>query len=391
MTLDRIQSVKKSIYVHRKRVTKLEEDLKGVKSKIKTKDPRPTIIKDNNELTIRKTSVDPNFTSKAVLTDSTWHYVEMYLKRRKYDEALNYWNQSKNFFIATETLDILSKPLTTYYCFLNATKALLTCKSIPFDTKHGVSGKRRDSKRNNLNNEIIFIHPSGVLSGLCNYLGQPVQANINQKREEYSLKDILYNLEFIHRAYTMTYTNQSELFIPVEEPRFVYEKSLKKGWIETKLEPQYSNKGTLSKLKGFEMDPYYENSNGYVIRIKKRFKWNVLRNKPDDMSDAALRSYYKKNRRRFRYIYSANKLWYIKRNDLNNSHLIDRDSLILMFGAMHRLSEMSRYDPNTLDKHLSGKAGWLISEFTTKSIYQFIDMISSEITGDDFRVTGFRT
>lgn len=50
-----------------------------------------------------------------------------------------------------------------------------------------------------------------------------------------------------------------------------------------------------------------------------------------------------------------------------------------MFAAMHRLSEMSRYDPNTLDKHLAGKAGWLLTEFITKSIYQFIDMISSDV------------
>ncbi|WP_243550628.1 YaaC family protein [Priestia megaterium] len=399
MATDRIQSVKRSVEVNRKKVTKLEEDLKDIKSKIKVKAPRPTIIISNNELAIRKTTVEPNFTTKTVLTDSTWHYVEMYFKRKqsdkknkkRYEEALNYWSQSKNFFIATENLDILSKPLTTYYCFLNATKALLTCKSVAFDTKHGVSGKRIDSKSNNLNNEIIFIHPSGVLSGLCNYLKQPVRTSPQNRREEYTLKDILYNLEFIHRAYNMTYTNQPELFIPVEEPRFVHEKSLKKGWIETKLEPQYSNKTTLSKLKGFEIDPYYDNSDGYVIRIKKRFKWNAPRNKPNAISGSALRSYYQNHRNRFRYIYSANKLWYIKRADLDNSHIIDRNSLILMFGAMHRLSEMSRYDPNTLDKHLSGKAGWLISEFITKSIYQFIDMISSEITGDDFRVTGFRT
>lgn len=58
---------------------------------------------------------------------------------------------------------------------------------------------------------------------------------------------------------------------------------------------------------------------------------------------------------------------------------------------MHCLSEMSRYDPNRLAKHLEKSCGWLLTEFINKSIYQFIDMISSEISGDDFRVTGFRT
>lgn len=78
-------------------------------------------------------------------------------KYKKY-EALNYWTQAKNFFIATETLDLLSKPLTLYYCFLNATKTLLTYKNVKFDTKHGVSGKRVNSNVNILN-EMISTHP----------------------------------------------------------------------------------------------------------------------------------------------------------------------------------------------------------------------------------------
>lgn len=399
MAIDPIHSVKKSLGVNRKRVEKLENELKDVKLKIKAKDPRMHLKSGNNEILMRKAIIKPNFKSKTVLTDSTWHYVEMLFKSKQSDkkykkkcaEALTYWSQAKNFFIATENLDILSKPLTTYYCFLNATKALLTYKDIPFDTMHGVSGESINSHINILN-EMVYIHPRGVLAGLCDYLGEHVKTTAQQQKEEYILKNILYNLEFIHRAYTMTYTNQPELYIPIEEPRFVNEKTLKKGWLETRLEPEYSNKATMSKLKGFEIDPYYDNTDYYVIRLKKRFKWNAPRNQPDNDSRTAFESYYKHHRNRFRYIYSANKLWYIKRTDLsNNSSIIDRNPLILTFGAMHRLSEMSRYYPNTLDKHLSGKAGWLLTEFITKSIYQFIDMISSEITGDDFRVTGFRT
>ncbi|MGI1809694.1 YaaC family protein [Priestia sp. TGN 0903] len=396
MATDPIKSAKKSISSNRKRIERLEQELKGIKSKIKTKPLRTSIKISNKEIFMRKALIEPNFTSKTVLTDSTWQYVEMYFKRKQsdkkiYNDALNYWNQSKNFFIATEHLDILSKPLTTYYCFLNAIKALLTCKSVTFDTKHGVSGKSINSQINILN-EMVFIHPRGVLAGLCSYLGEHVKTTTLQQKEAFTLKDILYNLEFIHRAYSMTYTNQPELYIPIEEPRFVYEKSLKKGWFEARLEPEYSNKTTMSKLPSFEIDPYYDNNDYYVIRLKKRFSWDAYRNQPNAISRASFKSYYKKNRNRFRYIYSANNLWYIKRSDLiNNSCIIDRNPLILMFGAMHRLSEMSRYDPNTLDKHLSGKAGWLLSEFITKSIYQFIDMVSSEITGDDFRVTGFRT
>jgi hypothetical protein len=62
----------------------------------------------------------------------------------------------------------------------------------------------------------------------------------------------------------------------------------------------------------------------------------------------------------------------------------------LIIAAMHWLSELSRYNPQILNKHLEKDASWLLTEFINKSIYQFIDQISSEITGNVFRVTGFR-
>ena len=58
---------------------------------------------------------------------------------------------------------------------------------------------------------------------------------------------------------------------------------------------------------------------------------------------------------------------------------------------MHRLSELARYEPSTLQTHLEKEASWLISEFIEKSLIQFIDEISCEITGREFRTTGFRS
>ena len=84
-------------------------------------------------------------------------------------------------------------------------------------------------------------------------------------------------------------------------------------------------------------------------------------------------------------------MWYIKRADNRAQRgIIDKSCLVLTIAAMHKLSELSRYEPQTLDKYLNKEASWLLTEFITKSMYQFIDQISSEITGDDFRLTGFR-
>lgn len=358
-------------------------DIKLIKERLREKQPRPSIKYRQNELLVRKALIEPNFSSKTVLTDSTWRYVEIFLKERKNYQALNYWNQAHNFFEATENLSMISKPLTTYYCFLNAAKSLLTFKNINFNLKHGVSGKTENGHIL-LKNELVTIFPSGVLSGLSNYMKETIATS----GETYTLKDILYNLEYIHRAYCLTY-NSSDLFIPIENLRFVFDKDLKKGWLEAQLEPQHSNKSTLKKISGFGVDNYYPKTGVYTIRRNKKFLWDTHRNIPTTSSLNDFKRYYFNIRRPLRYIFSPNKLWYIKRSDLKS--VINKSSLTLTYAAMHRLSELSRYDPNKLDVHLNKSDSWLLSEFITKSIYQFIDIISSEITGDDFRVTGFRT
>lgn len=319
-----------------------------------------------------------------MLTDSTWQYVEIYLRSEGQDDALFYWEQARNFYESTKTLSLVSKPLTAYYCFLNATKALLEVKNVGYDLSHGVTGKREDGHIR-LQNEIVKFQPAGVVSGLGIYLGENVPAG----GQEYTLKDIFYNLPYIHRAFTITYKNMAELFIPIMEPRFVFDKHQNKGWLEIKLEKEHSNRRTLRRLQGYSLDPIYDNSVSYTLRRNKKFDWVVNRGIPNEASVNALQIYHKNRRKELRYIFSPNSLWYVKRKDLQNN-IIDKSTLTLTIGAMHRLSELSRYNPQTLSKHLEKDGSWLITEFINKSIYQFIDQISSEITGNDFRVTGFR-
>lgn len=98
------------------------------------------------------------YDKKTVLTNSAWEYVELWLKRissERAKQALFFWTQAKNFYDASETLPIESKPLTSYYCCMNAAKALLAIKgetSINFDNlSHGISSDRKQwGKSNNI-------------------------------------------------------------------------------------------------------------------------------------------------------------------------------------------------------------------------------------------------
>ena len=376
----------------REGVKKNKSALKEISQQLKPVKQRPSIQNGKKPILLRRALIAPDYSSKTVLTDSTWKYVDIYLRSKKTPEsreALFYWEQSKNFYEATTSLSLVSKPLTTYYCFLNATKALLVYKKHNFNLKHGVSGKRIDNGRIKLQNELISLKQKGVLSGLSEYFGNPVKLN----EPEYSLKEILYNLPFIHRAFQLTFnspTTFGELYIPIQKPRFVFDKHRKKGWFEAELEKEHSNRPTLNCLVGFGIDKNYVNADFHVIRRNKTFTWETTRNKPTVQSLNSFDNYYFNIRNKLSYIYSALDLWYIKRTDLKN-HVIDRNSIVLILSAMHRLSELSRYQPQTLEKHLESDHSWLLIEFINKSLFQFIDNISSEITGKDFRVTGFRT
>lgn len=377
MTREKFQKVNSKIAENKQEIRTIREQLKPRKK-------RESVRYKSKDIVVRKPKIVADLPSKVVLTDSTWQFVEIYLRSQGQDEALFYWEQAKNFYESTKTLSLVSKPLTAYYCFLNATKALLEVKNIGYDLSHGVTGKRIDGHIR-IQNEIIKFQPAGVVSGLGVYLGEQVPKG----GQEFTLKDIFYNLPYIHRSFTITYSNMAELFIPILEPRFVHDKDEKKGWLEIQLEQEHSNAYTLRKLIGYGLDGAYDNSTSYTLRRNKKFKWEVNRKVPTQQSLDKLQAYHKKMRKELRYIYSSNSLWYVKRKDLQN-HIIDKSTLTLTIAAMHRLSELSRYNPQTLSKHLEKDASWLITEFINKSIYQFIDQISSEITGNDFRVTGFR-
>jgi hypothetical protein len=55
-----------------------------------------------------------------------------------------------------------------------------------------------------------------------------------------------------------------------------------------------------------------------------------------------------------------------------------------MYAAMHRLSELSRYDPLALAGHFNVNHNWLLTEFIRMAPGQFVYGMASEITGLEF-------
>lgn len=330
----------------------------------------------NKRLTVHKAITAPQFNEKTVLVTSTWDYVDLWLKRAGKGEARFFWNQAHSFYDATLSLPKTSAPLTAYYCFLNATKALLLTKGILFSGEHGVTGKEL-AGATSLNNEKIIFKTGGILPALCGHLGEPSRGEI------YTLKELLYNLPNIHRSFELTYSSDKELFFPITNPYIVRSNTTHESWLIAELTEKYANKHMINKLpKTFEREISINDK--WIIRAKKRFNWY-----PNQRSASLKRykTYHRALRKDIYYINGGSRLWYIKRGG-NIQGIIPRSTMTLTFAAMHRLSEIARYTPNKLSRHFECQHNWLLSEFISSAPNQFIDEISSELTGHEFMLPG---
>jgi hypothetical protein len=338
----------------------------------------------NRKVRMHKAIRNVDFASESVLSNDPWLFVSLWLKREKKDQALAFWNQAKRFHEASQLMSIEAAPLASYYSLLNATKALLIVRSSKHKDIHGVSGERAEKAKAYLGVEKIKFGTAGVLPALCAYLGE---SSVNT---EYSLKDLLWNLPFVHRAFRHTYSSAPELFIPIENACYVRHPNTNQAWFQASVVSKYCDNRILRHIPN-SFECFQKNSQTF-IRRKKRFDWIIgkITKSKEVEGIKSLTNYHSSIRRLIVPITGNRDLWYLKKN-LKENPVTERHSLTIIFAAMHRLSELARYDPDGLERHLSGNSNWLITEFIQLAPSQFIDQISSEITGLQFWKPGYRS
>ena len=84
------------------------------------------------------------------------------------------------------------------------------------------------------------------------------------------------------------------------------------------------------------------------------------------------------------------RLWYLKKEIPTNKHILQRNSVTLIFAVMHWLSELVRYNPERFEKLMDTKQNWLIHEFVDNALFHYVDEISCEITKADIMTNGYR-
>lgn len=311
------------------------------------------IIFHKRKLTIHKASISPDITQPSVLVKDTWDFVDLWLQRNaKGTNARFYWEQAKNFYSASLNLPKTSSPLTLYYCYLNAVKTLLVSKKIQYGNQHGLTGKFAGSSTT-LENEIIKLKFGGVLPKLAEYLGSP----INNKNNNLNLFDCFYNLPFLHRSFLLTYRSNQypELFLPIHTPLIVKSMKNNEAWFCAIVDELYTDTRTINSMLPRNFEHYSENGK-LIIRCKKRpsrIRWSHHSKESEKIKNFI--NYNNKIRKLIYYIHGTSISWYLKKDKNNNTHHISLPPLVLMFSAMHRLSELARYEPDKLANHFKCK------------------------------------
>ena len=103
-----------------------------------------------------------------------------------------------------------------------------------------------------------------------------------------------------------------------------------------------------------------------------------------------IRERYPIFRKLFTYISADQKLWYLKKLTTEDTAMQIND-MSLMLALMHRFSEIVRYKPEQMIELLKGKENWVIHEFITLALDQFIDRITAEITKKEIMPTRHST
>lgn len=346
---------------------------------------------NSKDIKLMKPITGADYDQKTVLTNSCWEYVELWLRRQTKDKlraqkAMFFWKQAKNFYHASEMLPIESKPLTDYYCCMNAAKALLAIKGAPGvnldNIDHGIGSDRNNWKTDNLADAKVQFCAKGVLAELSKYLGEDAQRNT------YSVYDILYNIPCVHRAFSITYA-RPELFIPIKNIGFCLYTDKAKGWLQFEVDKRYSNGTALKNIPSTYESLPNNTKEKYLMRSKKRFDWDIHdRNKTTKLKN--LSEYHKKVRKDIHYIVGDTRLWYLKKKMPGSDPKLNRNSITLIFAVMHWLSELVRYNPLKFESLMKTKQNWLINEFVQIALHQYIDEISCEITGTDIMTPGYK-
>lgn len=359
----------------------------------------------NVVLRLRKAYKKPALNCHSVLTDDIFTYVDFFFKKHKKclkdsngntirQNYIFYWQQAHNFYKAAKILPVESSPLPMYYCMLNAAKAYILYYIKDFSDvskdfgNHGIVEMSviEDIRQQKLSEIFVVRHNYGVFPLFSKMLDDNFESKWPSGKEcPYSAQELIRSLAFVHSAYISTYDigRKDECFIPLsanETPLFYYCNDGKIHLIAT-LQKSYFSKSAVKipeEIKNripniFIVSP----EDPFCIISKEGFKKSDIQNQYTDF------------RKQFSVISANIRLWYLNKtfSEFPSSQINDLSKIMAL---THRFSEIVRYKPEQMEELLNGKENWLIHEFLSLALDQFIDELACEITKQEIMPTRYK-
>lgn len=336
---------------------------------------------NKRRIEIHKAYKNADFSKRKVLTNQVWGYVDFFIKKKEASTtgtqmAQNtkyYWEQAKTFLNAAGDLNNLSAPLVLYYGLLNASKAMLEIRKIPYEGHHGMSrsGLPKPGEVCPGKLKMKVSNENGVIPTLHSYYQTPLEKN-----NLTTLEFFLSKLPFVHRTFCHTYGDDCLTFFPVKT---VSLQRSQEGFLEAVC--QMSSDVKQSDIEIIVLQKNEQITIGIspskVTLTSKNF--TVLSNEVQE-SELDMVSQFNQHLKQFLCtITGIYPLWY-----LSGTNQVASSAIPATLGAMHLLSDLCRYEPLYLRELIDSEYGWLVSEFLEHAAEQFMDSIASEITGQVF-------
>ncbi len=215
------------------------------------------------------------------------------------------------------------------------------------------------------------------------------------KSHSLSLQVLLYNLPFVHRAYQLTYstrkTKVEEMFLLLQvgsSPEYI-KGSDGKAYLRILLDPNHFP-AYVTSIPNNIMDTISDRfaligGRGFALRSVEGAKWNSNGSVSSDLRDMMNRQ-----RKDYCYIRSSSRIWYLRRLTSTTQECLQLNTMTINMAIMHRLSEIVRYKPEQLQRLLQAEENWLLHEYMSLALDQFLDELAAEITHKDIMCTGVK-
>lgn len=274
--------------------------------------------------------------------------------------------QAHEYYLASKSASLITRPLLIYYCFLSLVKAVLYLSDKKPDNLHGLS---QPIMANSLLDVSVKIKSKGIFSSLAEFLGYKSKSDART-----SLEQFVTNMVELKGAYRRYY-GKSESIISPEVEVFMH------GDIKIFFKPSVFGNNSREDFKILLeqttnlFDDFKEVENETCIEL------NIRNPIPQGHLDSDGVDLMKKH---FSYSIYPDYLYYL--------NLVQQDrripSALAYFGSMFILGSVVRYYPNDIDRFLNDQKtsnAWFIHQLCDNAERVFPNLMLNHLFGNSYK------